>query len=275
MKKSYNTHDETWKKIQNFLPEDYRWNKELSLSEEFKLWRNSTLYLERFNNPQASYKIILLHGVGTNSRLLNLIAGAKLAEAGYEVLGVDMPYYGMTDNQESYIQYQDWVEIGCEIVRNEKAADDRPIVLYGLSAGGMLAYHIAAETRLVAGLMGMCFIDPQSSVARRRMSTRPILDEIGFKLMSIFPKTLLQNIKIPVKYLLNMNALVNDKNALKLLKNDKHSGGSSVSLDFINSMMKYNPAIEFENFNLCPIILYNQAPTTGHHFPSRSLSGIE
>jgi len=265
MKKYYNTHDGTWKKIQEFLPKDYQWNEELPFLEEFKLWRNSTLHLERFNNPKASHKIILLHGVGTNSRLLNLIAGAKLAEAGYEVLAIDMPYYGMTDNQESYIRYQDWVEIGCELIRSEKAADNRPIVLYGLSAGGMLAYHIAAETRMVTGIMGMCFIDPQSSVARRRMSTRPNMDEIAFKLLSILPRFLLRNIKIPVKHLLNMDALVNDSNALKLLKKDRCSGGSSVTLDFIHSMMEYSPAIQFEKFDLCPIVLLQ--PGSDHWTP--------
>ena len=110
--------------------------------------------MERFANPAASHKVILLHGVGTNSRLLNLIAGAPLARAGFEVVAVDMPFYGMTDNQEKSVTWADWIEIGAELVRSEIATDGRPVVLYGLSAGGMLAYDIAAETQMVSGIMG-------------------------------------------------------------------------------------------------------------------------
>ncbi|CAH6814946.1 alpha/beta hydrolase [Vibrio chagasii] len=255
MKKYYKEQNSAWIDVQQFLPKEYRWEQDFAPEESFIPWRNSTLHVERFPNPNASHKVILLHGVGTNSRLLNLVAGAPLAAAGYEVVALDMPYYGMTDNNEPRITYHDWVEIGCDLVRSEIEADGRPVVLYGLSAGGMLAYHIAAETRLVSGIMGMCFIDPASETARRRMSTRPTMDEISFKILPALPRGFIGKINVPVKMLLKMEALVNDKQALKLLMSDKCSGGASVSLEFINSMLEYEPEMAFEDFDLCPIIL--------------------
>ncbi len=64
-------------------------------------------------------------------------------------------------------------------------------VLYGLSAGGMLAYDIAALTRQVSGIMGMCFIDSGSPLARRRMSDRPGMNEISFKMLPLLPASLM------------------------------------------------------------------------------------
>ena len=253
--KQYYRDNKSWVELQRFLPAEYRWPAGYGPNEEFRPWRNSTLHQERFPNQDSSHKVILLHGVGTNSRLLNLIAGAPLARAGYEIVGIDMPFYGMTDNRESHITWADWVDIGADLVRREIAADGKPVVLYGLSAGGMLAYHIAAETRQVAGIMGMCFIDAASSVARRRMSARPGFDEMAFKLLPLIPDSVSGRTRVPMKLLVKMKALVNDPRALKLLLKDSCSAGASVSLQFVGSMIKYQPAIPFEAFDLCPILL--------------------
>jgi alpha-beta hydrolase superfamily lysophospholipase len=256
-----------WVEVQQFLPAEYRWQDGYGPAEEFRLWRSSTLHVERFANPDATHKVILLHGVGTNSRLLNLVAGAPLARAGYEVVAADMPYYGMTDNRETRITYEDWVEIGAELVRSEIAKDGKPVVLYGLSAGGMLAYDIAALTRQVSGIMGMCFIDAGSPLSRRRMSDRPNMDEISFKTLPLLPAALLGRIRVPMKHLVKMKALVNDAQALKLLLRDRCSAGASVSLEFVNSMIQHRPAIAFEDFDLCPIILLQPGEDRWTPFP--------
>ncbi|MDH3831294.1 MAG: alpha/beta hydrolase [Chromatiales bacterium] len=253
--KKYYRDNTSWVELQRFLPAEYRWQDDYGPAEEFRPWRNSTLHVERFANPDATHKVILLHGVGTNSRLLNLIAGAPLARAGFEVVAADMPFYGMTDNRETRISWDDWVEIGAELVRSEIDKDGKPVVLYGLSAGGMLAYNIAAATRKVSGIMGMCFIDGGSPLARRRMSDRPNMDEISFKMLPLLPAALIGRIRVPMKHLVKMKALVNDGQALKILLRDKCSAGASVSLEFVNSMIQHQPAIAFEDFDLCPIIL--------------------
>ena len=123
--KKYYRDNTSWVELQRFLPAEYRWQDDYGPAEEFRPWRNSTLHVERFANPDATHKVILLHGVGTNSRLLNLIAGAPLARAGFEVVAADMPFYGMTDNRETRISWDDWVEIGAELVRSEIDKDGK------------------------------------------------------------------------------------------------------------------------------------------------------
>jgi len=247
--------NDSWMKLQRHLPAGYRWSAADEPREEFRRWRSSTLHLDRLVNSDASHKIILLHGVGTNGRQLQLIAGTPLARAGFEVVAIDMPYYGMTDNREKRVRWQDWVEIGAEQVHLETQRDGKPIVLYGLSAGGMLAYQIAALTREVKGIMGMCFIDTRSKVARRNASARPIFDEISFKLLKLLPDSLLGSISMPMKLLVQMKTLVNNPEALTELLADKTSAGASVSLEFVDSLISYEAVIAFEQFDLCPILL--------------------
>lgn len=69
-------------------------------------------------------------------------------------------------NPKATVTYADWVDLGCEVVKAEAAkAPGRPIVLYGLSAGGMLAYHVAARVpTLVKGIVGMTFLDQRVQV---------------------------------------------------------------------------------------------------------------
>jgi alpha-beta hydrolase superfamily lysophospholipase len=247
--------ESTWVQLQRYLPPAYRWEPGFAPTEESFHWRNSDIHVDRFENPASPCKLILHHGVGTNGRLLQLIAGAPLAKLGFEVAAVDMPLYGMTRNGEPGIRWEDWVEIGSEFLEREKSADSRPVFLYGLSAGGMLAYNVACETRKVSGIIGMCFIDARSPLARMRMSDRPRMDEVAFKMLAAMPDGMLRNMRVPMKHLVKMKALVNDDRALRLLMKDKHSAGASVTLEFVDSMIQYPPTIAFEDFDLCPVLL--------------------
>jgi len=254
MTDSYAT-DTTWTRLQQYLSPAYRWEAGFAPREESFRWRNSDIHVDRFANPASPCKVILHHGVGTNGRLLQLVAGAPLARLGFEVAAVDMPLYGMTRNAEPGIRWEDWVEIGSQFVERETVADGRPVFLYGLSAGGMLAYNVASVTRRVSGIMGMCFIDARSPKARMRMSDRPRMDEVAFKMLGTMPDSALRRLRVPMKHLVKMKALVNDNRALRLLLKDKHSAGASVTLEFVDSMIQYRPTIEFDDFDLCPVLL--------------------
>lgn len=77
--------------------------------------------------------------------------------------------YGVTRvNAGVTVTYDDWVSLGVDLVKAEAAKrPGRPIVLYGLSAGGMLTYHIAARVPgLVKGIVGMSILDQRVQVRR-------------------------------------------------------------------------------------------------------------
>lgn len=211
--------------------------------------------MDRFANREARNKVILHHGVGTNGRLLSLIVGAPLFKRGFEVVSIDMPLYGMSENNEKSIRYDDWVNISNEFINSEVQRDGRPIVLYGLSAGGMLCYHSAAINGNVKGIVGMCFLDMRDEYVRRIISDTPNLDAVLIPLAHLLAQTPLGTMKVPMKYISKMSALSNHPQAQAILIRDPCSGGASVPLEFISSFLRYQPAIEPAQFDLCPILL--------------------
>jgi hypothetical protein len=56
-----------------------------------------------------------------------------------------------------------------------------------------------------------------------------------------------------------MYALANNPQALKILLNDRTSGGSWVSMRFLSTYMTYKPAVAPEDFDICPILLTQPA----------------
>ena len=137
---------QAWRDLQQHLPERLRLTDETASAEEFWQWRGNRIHLDRYANPDAPAKIVQHHGVGTNGRQMSLIVGAPLARRGFETVALDNLGYGLTQVKPGTVPtYEDWVDLVVDFLAYEQSRDDRPIVLYGLSAGGMLTYHVAAK----------------------------------------------------------------------------------------------------------------------------------
>ena len=250
--------DDTWKAINQLMPRDTRIDSDVKPIESQFPWRNSRIHIERFENPASKVKVIMHHGVGTNGRLLSLSTGAALARQGLEVIAVDMPLYGMTENNEELVTYDDWIDVSLRFIDHESTADDRPIILYGLSAGGMLTYHVAALEPRVRGIVGMCFLNLGDIRVKTIISRFPfasLVERAGGSLFKLLAKTPFRGVRVPMKWVSKMTALTNNAEAQKLLINDKLSGGASIPVAFIGSAFSYMPSIEPEDFLNCPVLL--------------------
>ena len=125
------------KDIQTFLTEDMCFNAQFKPQETWWDWQGHHVHIDRFNKPASPVRVILLHGMGTNGRQMSLIVGGPLSKRGYETLAIDMPGYGLTKvNPEDKFTYDTWVQLASDFIDAERARDPRPLVLYGLSAGG-------------------------------------------------------------------------------------------------------------------------------------------
>ncbi|KAJ9238372.1 hypothetical protein DTO280E4_7491 [Paecilomyces variotii] len=172
-----------WKDIQKFLPQRLAFTDDHSPVEEFWENRGHTIHLDRWRNPTAKVRVILHHGVGTNGRQMSMILGAPLHTAGFEVVAVDMPGYGCTKTAcHTTVSYDDWVNIANDFINFELEKDDRPIVLYGLSAGGMLTYHVAALNKKVKGIVGMTFLDQRIQAVRDETARDLFMSRVGIPL---------------------------------------------------------------------------------------------
>ncbi|NMO01490.1 alpha/beta fold hydrolase [Gordonia sp. TBRC 11910] len=249
-----------WRAIQNHLPSDYRLTPDTEPAEEWWDHLGHRIHLDTYRNPDAAVKVILFHGVGTNGRQMSTILGHPLAERGYETIAVDMPGYGVTDVAPgALVTYDDWVQIGSDLIDVELARDDRPIYLYGLSAGGMETYHVASVNKKVKGIVGMTFLDQQSAVVRRDTAFDPVSGTVGAVAMKALAKTPARSIRVPMKSVSKMRTLVNDRAAKKACYDDATSAGNLVSIAFLDSYLNYRPVTAPEDFDVCPVLLTQPA----------------
>lgn len=250
-----------WKKQQAFLPEYLHFNETYHPTEESWEWNGHKIHIDRFKNDTATAKLILLHGVGTNGRQMSLIVGGPLWKRGYETIALDMPGYGMTEvNPKRPVTYADWVQIVSDYVDVERKRDTRPIILYGLSAGGMQTYHVAALNKNVAGIIGMTFLDQRVQVVRDQTAYNLFMSRVGVPAAQVcawIPG--LRAMKMPMRMTSKMYTLVNNKDALRVFFADKTSAGNWMSMRFLADYMTYAPAIEPQDFTRCPVLLTQPA----------------
>lgn len=248
-----------WKEIMNYLPEAYHFTDAYQPAEEWWDWKGNRIHLDTFRNPQAPAKIIMFHGVGINGRQISMIAGGPQSKNGFETIMIDMPTYGVTEVKDrNAITYADWVQAGVDYVNYEASKDDRPIFLYGLSAGGMETYHVAAAARnpKVKGIIGTTFLDQRNKQVRTETVDNKLTAMFGASSVAIGRKIGLGRMTLPLTQVSKMSALVNNEKLLKeVFYKDKTSAGNKASLNFLDSYMNFAPAIAPADFDVCPVLL--------------------
>ncbi len=245
-----------WREIQAFLPPKYQLDEGRLPSKEWWDWRGHHIHLDRFRNPSAKARVILFHGVGTNGRQMSTILGRPLFDSGLETVSTDMPGYGVTKVAEGVtVGYDDWVQAANDFIDVELEQDSRPIFLYGLSAGGMLTYHAAALNRKVKGIVGMTFLDQRSKQVADETAYNEFASRVGKPLIHKAVELGMGSVRVPMRMASKMSALVNNEQALEAFYADKTSAGNWVSQKFLDTYMSPKPAMEPEDFDVCPILL--------------------
>ena len=255
-----------WRDLQQFLPPRLRLESEDQMpSEEFWDWRGNKVHLDRYLNPGAPAKIILHHGVGTNGRQLNLIVGKPMADRGWEVTAIDNLGYGMTPAPKEPHSYDDWVQLATDYLAFERTRDNRPMVFYGLSAGGMMTYHVAARAPrgTLSGIVGMTFLDQRNKHVWLSTAHDPFTGAIASEPLRILDNTPLEGMKFPMPMVSKMTAGCNNPDAMKVFLSDRTSAGNRASIRFLNTYHQYAPEIEPVDFDICPILLTQPAADLG------------
>lgn len=258
--KSY-AEQNAWKQLQKQFPLEYQWLTSAAIPEEyFWQWQNNQVHVDYYRRPNAAAKVILLHGVGTNGRQMSLVLGQPLAHAGYETMALDLPGYGLTQYPaKSKIRYDDWVKLVSDFVDAEARKDNRPIFLYGLSAGGMLTLHVAMQNKHVKGIIGMTFLNQQDMDVKKGTMRFSPLSPVLLPSMKITAKTPFGSVPVPMSLVSKMSKLTNDPKALKIMLNDRTSAGNTMPIKFLNSYMNYTPPYHISAFVQCPVLLTQPA----------------
>ena len=245
------TNDEIWKKLQAFLPEHNRISASCAPFETFSAFGEANIHIDVYNERNSNgVTLVLFHGVGGNGRLLSFIA-VPLARRGYKIVCPDLLGYGYTE-YEGVPSYKTWIDTGVHIVQQELQYGEKLFVL-GLSAGGMLAYNVACSVQGVSGVIVTTLLDNRLKPVREYSAKNKLHARFALPLLRFMPKQM-QRLKIPVKAVTNMNAIVNNNRVLSLLLQDKRGAGASVHLGFLCSMIESIPAVEPEAFEI-PLLL--------------------
>lgn len=232
-----------------FLPAEYT-SDMVEPTSTWWPWRDTSVHIARAPVPAAAVRAMVIHGGGGYSGALWPAAAAAVGE-GVEVLAPDLPLYGDTKVPDpAAVRYADWVDLLCDLVRAERAADPRPLILFGASMGGMLAYEVAARTRTggqersdrgddpVDAVIATCLLDmadPDARAAATRFAWmgRPApallrtLDPVGSR------------VRVPIRWLADMSHMSSDPQLSRLCALDPRGGGVRVPLGFLSSWMNY------------------------------------
>ena len=243
----------------SFLPPGYRTDALEPVSTWWP-WRDRRVHIARAVNPNASVRVIGLHGAGGHSGALWPFA-ALAGRENVDVLLPDMPIYGDTvEPNPSAVRYDDWIDLLCDLVTAEREQDARPVVLLGASMGGLMAYEVAARTGQVAAIAATCLLDPADPAARSAAARFKFLGAPApAMLRAVDP--VLGRVRVPVRWLVEMNRMSNTPSFSRVCTTDPKGGGARVPLGFLASWLAYRHTSP-ESFDTVPVTLIHPAADT-------------
>ena len=101
----------------------------------------------------------------------------------------------------------------------------------------------------------MTFLDQRKAIVRRETANDKVSGTIGKTMVGLQCRLGRKNAKMKMKDASKMTALVNDPKCLDIMMNDVTSAGNSATLAFLYSYMTYQPDMEPEHFDVCPVLL--------------------
>ena len=255
----YKTYSEVleWRATNDALPECLQIVGPHPAREEWHESGRFQVHLDRWEIPKPKATIVLVHGAGGNGRLLGPFARI-FNEAGFDAVAPDLPGYGLTQCESKFsIRYEDWHDVLSDIVEKE-AASDLPLVLFGASMGGMLAYDVTARTRLPKALIATCLLEPADERVRRSMVRWPWMAGLIDPFLMSAP-ALTDSFPILMKFASNMQAITNDTKVTEAIISDPRAGGNWMPAGFLRTFLTAKPEVSPEEFDSCPVLLAHPA----------------
>lgn len=235
-----------------FLPAQHR-AEQIRPASTWWSWRGSEVHIARVTAPDSDIRVLVLHGAGGYSGALWPMAAAAAAE-GVEVLVPDLPLYGYTaEPRPATVRYDDWVDLVCDLIRAEHRDDDRPLIVFGASMGGLLGYEAAARTGLVSHVVATCLLDPADPAARRAAARFSPVGTAGPGLLRTVDPWL-GRLRVPIRWLVKMTAMSGNRELARLCATDPLGGGVRVPLGFLCSWLNFAHARP-ETFDTAPVTL--------------------
>ncbi|WP_280232895.1 alpha/beta hydrolase [Nocardia cyriacigeorgica] len=240
-----------------FLPAEYRREPMVTPESTWWSWRERQVHVARATAPDASVRVLAVHGAGGHAGLMWPFAALAVA-AGVEAMAIDMPLYGDTvEPDPRSVRYTDWVELLCAFVRAETESDARPLIVFGASMGGMLAYEVAARTKAVTHLVVTCLLDPADPAARRAAVRWSFTGGLAPTLLRS-ARPLAGGLRLPIRWLVDMKNMSLNPEVSRSCATDSKGGGVRIPLGFLADFLDFAHTPP-ESFTTTPVTLVHPA----------------
>lgn len=101
----------------------------------------------------------------------------------------------------------------------------------------------------------MTFLDQRNQQVRDETARNIFMSRVGFPMAGFACKVGLENFKMKMSTASKMSTLCNDEKVMEIFNRDKTSAANKASMKFLDSYSNYQPAIEPEDFSICPVLL--------------------
>lgn len=235
-----------------FLPARYRTEAIVEPTSTWWSWGGHQVHIARVPAPEAPVRVLAVHGVGGHAGLVWPLATSVAGDA--EVLAVDLPLYGQTRTSESgMVRYPHWIDLLSELVRGEREHDERPLVLFGASMGGMLSYEVAARTGQVDHVVATCLLDPSDPQARAAGARWPWLGRCAPPILRVL-EPVLGGLRLPLRWQVDLADMSANPELNRVCAADRAGGGVQLPLGFLGSYLNFRHT-EPETFTATPVTL--------------------
>ncbi|WP_394828911.1 alpha/beta hydrolase [Pendulispora albinea] len=227
--------------------------------EAWHPWRGHHVHVDDWSpEGPARGTVILVHGAGGHGRLLAPFALPAL-DAGFAVRAPDLPGYGLTRVPHgTRLDYATWVDLIADLAR--EASSLGPVVLAGLSVGGVTALWAAQKAPTVAGVLATTLIDLRDRDTFVRAARAPWLGHLALAAFRFAPH-LAGALALPMTWFTPIETLTTDPTLSRALCNDPLIGRRRVPVHFFRSLHTYAPPRH--DFALpCPLLLIHPGADT-------------
>lgn len=222
----------SWHRYRDILQNSFN----LTLAHQpVETWREIRGHHVHIDNWQpdgpAKGTVILVHGGGGHGRILAPL-GDRAASLGWQALAPDLPGYGLTKPASNFNwDYAEWPAVVAELANTSNA----PVVLFGLSVGGLTAALAAQASSNVAGVIVTTLLDmgkPSVFVRAARWRWLGVVSLAGFRLIP----WLTDRIALPLRLAAPMNKMSSDEDMSHYFARDPLLGGMRVPSRFFRTM---------------------------------------
>lgn len=241
----------TWRRYEPYLPPELR--QVVEPRETWWEWRDLQVHVDRYEVAEPHGTVLLVHGVGGYGRLVGGF-GAPAVRGGFDVLAPDLPGYGLTHAPWGSLTFDLWVDCVRDLAESELARTGRPVILYGVSLGGVAAYHAAAAGAPVAGLICTMLVDTADPAVMAALSRWSSVARLGLPVMHRFP-AVFDPLPLPARLATKMQAISNNHDLARLCGSDPLGGRVTLPLRFWRTLTAPSPSLAPERFMACPVLV--------------------